>query len=122
MHLENLSFYFALNTDNRINYGPMLENVVHSYARAWGCNVSVGRIGKLECSFILRNPEMGCTYVQAEMTIMADQSTEERKCRPFAQIRDNYPKCLLTRNTPIQQKGGIIRANIPEFMQERRGF
>lgn len=66
MHLENLSFYFALNTDNRINYGPMLENVVHSYARAWGCNVSVGRIGKLECSFILRNPEMGCTYVQAK--------------------------------------------------------
>jgi hypothetical protein len=36
----------------------------------------------------------------------------------FAQIRDNYPKCLLTRNDPIQQRDDIIHANIPEFMQD----
>ena len=41
-------------------------------ARAQGCKVSVGRIGKLECDFILRNPEMGYAYVQVAMTIMAD--------------------------------------------------
>ena len=81
-YLADLSFYFALNTDNRINYGPVLENIVYSYARARGCSVSVGRIGKLECDFILRNPEMGYAYVQVAMTIMADRSTEEREYRP----------------------------------------
>ena len=70
-YLADLSFYFALNTDNRINYGPVLENIVYRYARAQGCKVSVGRIGKLECDFILRNPEMGYAYVQVAMTIIA---------------------------------------------------
>ena len=121
-YLADLSFYFALNTDNRINYGPVLENIVYRYARAQGCEVSVGRIGKLECDFILRNPEMGYAYVQVAMTIMADRSTEEREYRPFEQIKDNYPKYLLTRSDPIQQRDGIIHANIPEFMQEGRAF
>ena len=121
-YLADLSFYFALNTDNRINYGPVLENIVYRYARAQGCKVSVGRIGKLECDFILRNPQMGYAYVQVAMTIMADRATEEREYRPFQQIRDNYPKYLLTRSDPIQQRDGIIHANIPEFMQEERTF
>lgn len=121
-YLADLSFYFALNTDNRINYGPVLENIVYRYALSQGCKVSVGRIGKLECDFILRNPEMGYAYVQVAMTIMADWSTEEREYRPFEQIKDNYPKYLLTRNDPIQQRDGIIHANIPEFMQEGRAF
>lgn len=121
-YLADLGFYFALNTDNRINYGPVLENIVYRYARAQGCKVSVGRIGKLECDFILRNPEMGYAYVQVAMTIMADRATEEREYRPFTQIKDNYPKYLLTRSDPIQQRDGIIHANIPEFMQEGRAF
>ena len=121
-YLADLSFYFALNTDNRINYGPVLENIVYRYALAQGCKVSVGRIGKLECDFILRNPEMGYAYVQVAMTIMADRSTEEREYRPFEQIRDNYPKYLLTRSDPIQQRNGIIHANIPEFMQNGKKF
>ena len=121
-YLADLSFYFALNTDNRINYGPVLENIVYRYALAQGCKVSVGRIGKLECDFILRNPEMGYAYVQVAMTIMADRSTEEREYRPFEQIRDNYPKYLLTRSDPIQLRDGIIHANIPEFMQQGRAF
>ena len=121
-YLADLSFYFALNTDNRINYGPVLENIVYRYALAQGCKVSVGRIGKLECDFILRNPQMGYAYVQVVMTIMADRATEEREYRPFQQIRDNYPKYLLTRSDPIQQRDGIIHANIPEFMQEGRAF
>lgn len=28
--------------DNRINYGPVLENIVYRYARSQGCKVSVG--------------------------------------------------------------------------------
>lgn len=121
-YLADLGFYFALNTDNRINYGPVLENIVYRYALAQGCKVSVGRIGKLECDFILRTPEMGYAYVQVAMTIMADRSTEEREYRPFTQIKDNYPKYLLTRSDPIQQRDGIIHANVPEFMLNGKKF
>lgn len=115
-YLADLSFYFALNTDNRINYDPVLENIVYSYARSQGCKVSVGRIGKLECDFILRTPDMEYAYVQVAMTIMASRATEDREYRPFEHIRDNYPKYLLTRSDLIQQRDGVIHANIPEFV------
>lgn len=118
----DLSFYFALNTDNRINYGPVLENIVYNYARSLGYEVGVGRIGKLECDFVMRSPEMEYAYIQMAMTIMSDRSTEEREYQPLEQIRDNWPKYLLTRSAPIQQRNGIIHVNIPEFIREKRAF
>ena len=49
-YVSDLSFYFSLNTDNKINYGPVLENIVYFYAKSQGYSISVGRIGKLECA------------------------------------------------------------------------
>ncbi|MDY4523047.1 MAG: ATP-binding protein [Atopobium sp.] len=117
-YLSDLSFYFALNTDNRINYGPVLENIVYSYAKSKGYSISVGKIGTFECDFILRDSQMAYAYVQVAMTIMNDLATEDREYRPFEISRDNYPKYLLTRNDPIQKRNGVIHANIPEFMLE----
>ena len=115
-YLADLSLYFALNTDNRINYGPVLENIVYRYARGLGYEVSVGRIGKLECDFIMRGRDMGYSYVQVTMTIMASEKTEDREYRPLEQIRDNYPKFVLTRADPIQRRNGIIHENVPELI------
>ncbi len=121
-YLADLSFYFALNTDNRINYGPVLENIVYRYARSLGYEVSVGRIGKLECDFIMRGNDAGYSYVQVAMTIMASEKTEDREYRPLEQIRDNYPKFVLTRSDPIQRRNGIIHENVPELMANGRDF
>ena len=115
-YLADLSLYFALNTDNRINYGPVLENIVYRYAKGLGYEVSVGRIGKLECDFIMRGRDMGYSYVQVTMTIMASEKTEDREYRPLEQIRDNYPKFVLTRADPIQRRSGIIHENVPELI------
>lgn len=121
-YLADLSFYFALNTDNRINYGPVLENIVYSYARSLGYGVSVGRIGKLECDFVMRSPEMDYSYIQVAMTIMGDRATEEREYRSLEQIRDNYPKYVITRADPIQHRSGIKHVNAPDFMMGNRMF
>ncbi|MDM8323583.1 ATP-binding protein [Bifidobacterium pullorum] len=121
-YLADLSFYFALNTDNRINYGPVLENIVYNYARSLGYEVSVGRIGKLECDFVMRSPEMEYAYVQVAMTIMNDRSTEEREYRPLEQIRDNWPKFVITRNDPIQHRSGIVHENVTELIEESQSF
>ena len=115
-YLADLSFYFALNTDNRINYGPVLENVVYRYARSLGYEVSVGRIGRLECDFILRGRDMGYSYVQVAMTIMESEKTEDREYRPLEQIRDNYPKFVITRADPIQHRSGIIHENVTDLI------
>ncbi len=121
-YLSDLGFWFATNTDNRINYGPILENIVYTYALSKAYNISIGRIGKLECDFILRDINMDYSYVQVAMTIMNDIKTEDREYAPFEMIHDNYPKYLLTRNDPIQKRNGIKHVNIPEFMSKGELF
>lgn len=121
-YLADLGFYFATNTDKRINYGPMLENIVYVYAKSKGYNASVGRIGKFECDFILERNNIEYSYVQVAMTVLNSKDTEDREYRPLESIRDNYPKYLLTRNDLIQHRSGIKHMNIAPFMKEARLF
>ena len=121
-YLADLAFYFMNNVDNRINYGPVLENVVYQYSRAKGYAVSVGRIGNLECDFIVRDIYNQYAYIQVAMTIMNSIKTEDREYKSLENIKDGYPKYLLTRNDLIQQRNGIKHVNIPEFMKNEMMF
>ena len=121
-YLSDLGFYFAENTDNRVNYGPTLENMLYIYAFAHDCSVSVGRIGKLECDFIIRNREMDYSYVQVAYTIALSDETENREYRPLEMIKDNYPKYVMTTDYLLQKRNGIKHINILNFMQEGKEF
>ena len=115
-YLADLSFYFAGNTDNRIHFGSVLENIVYVYCRSLDYSVSVGRIGKLECDFILRNTENEYSYVQVAYTIMQSEDTEIREYRSLEQINDNYPKYVATTDYTLQKRNGIKHINLMEFM------
>ena len=118
-YLSDLSFYYAYNTDNRINFGPVLENIVYTYAASRDYMISVGRIGRLECDFILRDNEMNYSYVQVAYTILESRETEDREYRALESIKsDNYPKYLLTTDTLLQKRNGIIHANLIEFIKD----
>ena len=121
-YLADLGFYFATNTDNRINYGPVLENITYIYAKSKGYDVSVGRIGKLECDFIVRKQMMQYAYIQVAMTILSSIETENREYRPLESIRDNYPKYVITRDSLIQMRNGITHVNISAHMKEGKEF
>lgn len=121
-YLADLSFYFSLNTDNRINYGPVLENMIYFYARSLDYAISVGRIGKLECDFILRDHELGYAYVQAAYTIALSKETEEREYRVLEAIRDNYRKYVVTTDYLLQKRSGIEHVNLMDFMMREGRF
>lgn len=121
-YLSDLSFYFALNTDNRINYGPVLENITYLYARSFDYSVSVGRIGKLECDFILRDKELNYSYVQVAYTIALSQETEDREFRVLEAIRDNYNKYVITTDYLLQKRNGIKHINLMEFFKSESQF
>lgn len=110
-YLADLSIFFAMNTDNRINYGASLENIVYLYLLSNDYKVSVGRIGKFECDFITRDLDNQYAYIQVSQTI-ADRVTEEREYRPFALIRDGYPRYLLTLDTLKNQRDGVKHLDI----------
>ena len=128
-YLSDLSFYFSQNTDNRINYGPVLENVIYNYAKNLGYKISVGKIGKLEIDFILRNYENDYSYVQVARTINNDNfdesgknMTEEREYKPLEQIKDGYSKYLLTMDKLLQKRSGVKHLNIIELIMKEESL
>ena len=121
-YIADLSFYYALNTDNRINYGPALENIVFLYTKSLGYTVSVGRIGKLECDFIVRNHDMDYAYVQVAYKMLQSKETEDREYRPLESIRDNYRKYVMTTDYMLQKRNGVIHVNLMDFIGEGHVF
>ena len=121
-YLSDLSFYFCDNTDNRVNYGPVLENITYFYAKSRGYSVSVGRIGTLECDFILRNRDADYAYLQVAYTIAQSKETEDREYRALEKIKDNYPKYLLTTDYLLQKRSGIRHVNLMDFMRTGSEF
>ncbi|MCD7893407.1 MAG: DUF4143 domain-containing protein, partial [Erysipelotrichaceae bacterium] len=109
-YIADMALFFALNTDNRINFGASLENLVYLYLVSSGYKVSVGKIGKLECDFITRDVHNEYAYIQVSQSVM-NQKTEEREYRPFEHIRDGYPRYLLTLDTFRNQRDGIKHFN-----------
>jgi uncharacterized protein len=121
-YLSDLAFYYATNADNRINYGPVLENIAYFYARSKDYTVSIGRIGKLECDFILRDWNLNYSYLQVAMTIMDSRATEDREYRPLESIHDNYKKYVATTDQLLQRRNGIEHINLIEFIKNDSNF
>lgn len=121
-YVSDLSFYFSLNTDNKINYEPVLENIVYFYAKSQGYSISVGRIGKLECDFILRDHKMNYAYVQVAYTIALSKITEDREYKSLESIRDNYPKYVMTTDYLLQNRNGIKHVNLIDFIISNSKF
>ena len=122
-YLSDFSFYYAMNADNRINYGPALENIVFNYATSKDYKASVGRIGRLECDFILRDKSLSYSYVQVAYTILASKETEDREYRSLESISgDNYPKYVMTTDKLLQNRNGISHVNLMDFIIAGKDF
>lgn len=113
-YLADLSICYGMNIDKRINYGPALENIIYTYLSSKGYELSIGKIGNLECDFITRNANE-YFYIQIAMSI-SDKNVENREYNVFNKIRDNYPKYLFTLDPLPQQRDGIKHINIVNFI------
>ena len=121
-YLADLSLTYVSNPDSRINYGPVLENIIYLYAKSKKYTVSVGRIGKLECDFILKDTELNYSYLQVAYSILASKKTEDREYAPFEMITDNYPKYVATTDYLIQKRNGITHINLMEYLKDGKLF
>lgn len=127
-YLSDLSFYFATNVDARVNYGPVLENIVYNYAKSKSYQISVGKVGDLEVDFIMRDIFNKYSYVQVARTIYGEEDEngidklEEREYRSLEKIQDNYPKYVLSLDILLQHRNGIIHKNLINFILDNIDF
>ena len=120
-YLADLSLYFSLNTNNQLSYGPSLENIIYLFLVSNGYQVSTGKIGNLECDFIIRNEKGEYAYIQVTYTLQGEdtQATykiKEREYRPFRQIRDGYPRYIVSLDKYRDQQEGVKHINAIDLM------
>ena len=99
-----------------MNYGPALENALYTHLVSKGYSVSVGKVGKLECDFIVRKGDE-YAYVQVAMTVV-DPEVERREYAPFGKIRDGWPRYLFMLDPLRSQRDGVRHLNLMEFLKE----
>lgn len=120
---------YALLGDKDTDAGHILENVVYLELIRRGYNVSVGKIqttvkndeGKaerktIEVDFVATKPGGQTEYYQVAWSIMGNEDVMKREYRSLEQIKDNYPKYLLTMDYGNSEQNGIKRLNVLEWL------
>mgnify|MGYP004606821045 FL=1 len=115
-YLSDLAIYFSMNTDNRLSFGPSLENIVFLYLTSHDYQISIGKIGKLECDFIARDKNGDYAYIQVTYTLQgedlkATERIKEREYRPFREIRDGYPRYIISLDRFRDKQEGVHHIN-----------
>lgn len=110
--------YFLLGS-NLTDTGHILENIVYLELIRRGYEVFVGKNGTEEVDFVTyRAGEKG--YYQVSLSVL-DEKTLARELRPLQDIRDNYPKYLLTMDyLPDSSFEGIQHRNVLEWLCEEK--
>jgi hypothetical protein len=103
--------------DRSQDYGHILENIIYLELRRRGYEVYVGVLDQLEVDFLALKPNNERLYVQVAYRTEQD-STLQRELKPLQQIKDNFPKLLLTLDTilPEQNFEGIQKLNAIEWL------
>ena len=105
-YLSDHSFKYARLGTKDMDYGHILENIVAVELIRRGYELYIGVLKNKEIDFVaIKNGEK--TYVQASYDI-TDKNTFHREVASLLEIRDAYPKILITRTyQPEYQHEGI---------------
>ena len=97
--------------------GRILENVVYLELIRQGYKVWTGVLRNGEIDFIAKNRRGEIEYYQVAWE-MVKPETLEREFGALEMVKDNYPKYLLTTESFLQRRNGIIHKNVFEWMLE----
>jgi len=100
--------------------GRILENIVYLELIRRGYEVSIGKIGPYEVDFIAKGWGDECIYVQVTKT-MSEESVAERELRPLLEIKDNYPKLILSMDPDVvdDNDNGIKHSSIIRWLLDK---
>jgi len=103
--------------ERTIDRGHILENIVFLELLRRGNKIWTGTTRNSEVDFVCKTPKGDIEYYQVAWE-MSSESTVEREFKALEQIKDNYPKYLLTTDSFTQNRSGIKHLNVFNWLLE----
>lgn len=119
-YLIDQGFYKSNLEEKQKNFGHLLENIVYLELLRNGYNVTIGKLKKYEIDFIARKDDEKI-YIQVSYNL-SNKKTLNRELKPLLEIRDNYPKYLISKDRENYSTKGIKHYNIIQFLKEFKDF
>ncbi len=95
--------------------GHKLQNVVYFELLRRGGKVFIGKNDDKEIDFVVQKTNNKREYYQVAFTVN-DEKTLKREISAFSQIKDNYPKYLLTLDFDNTNLEGIQKINVIDWL------
>ena len=109
--LRNITATNKYDTD----LGHKLENVVYFELFRRGGKVYAGKHNDKEIDFVVQKPNNEREYYQVAYTVN-DEKTFKREISAFKNVKDNYPKYLLTLDFENTSIDGIQKLNVIDWL------
>ncbi len=119
-YFEDLGLRNYLCRDKRsIDMEKVLEGAVYLRLKRSGYDVYVGQLNGKEIDFVARRGDE-LMYVQVALTVTGEE-TYEREFGNLKQIKDNYPKYVVTMdpNVGLIHDSGIVACPAREFLKDK---
>ena len=115
-YLIDQGFYKSNLEEKQLNKGNRLENIVYLELLRNNYKITIGKLNKMEIDFIARKNEEKI-YIQVAYELKEDK-TIEREFKPLLEIKDNYPKYVISTDKDNHSQKGIKHLNIIKFLKE----
>ena len=116
-YMTDLGIAQIKNNNFEINKSFAIENIVYNELLERGYETYIGKIKNGEIDFIATktNEKM---YIQVTY-LLTDENVIKRELGAFNEIKDNYPKYVLSLDKADFSQNGIIHKNIIDWLLEK---
>ena len=119
-YLIDQGFYKSELEEKQINMGRRIENMIYIHLLRNDYKVTIGGSNGLEVDFIAKKENIKI-YVQV-CYLLSKQSTIDREFGSLLEIKDNYPKFVLSMDKYDFSRDGIQHVNIIDFIENTQEY
>lgn len=116
LYVCDLGFFHLKKNRVKDEYNFIVETIIYNELIARGYHVYVGKTQKGEIDFVVTKNQQRF-YIQAAY-LMESEQTREREFGAYANVRDAYPKYVISMDPITQDENGVRHLNLLEFLED----
>ena len=115
-YVTDFGFKYYILNNRTVEIPQILENLVFLELKRRRYKIATGKVDDKEVDFIVKDTTDQIKYIQVAATVMEEEKLKQ-ELRPFAEIRDNYPKYIITLDDYfVADHGGVKTINAIDFL------